>query len=353
MKIKRILILEQLLKQGPESIESLSEKLKGRGIKCSNRTIYRDLIILEECYEDIRMGLKVIDGEFNRKKWIICDKKAIASEDSEIYFKTFLQDQFKPNWLKSITGNSIDTLVKLNYTIPNGEYKTLITHIPDESIICTDWNEFTINAHSLKHIKDVLWAITNRKQILIEYYYQGKRIKSKCNPFRLVYHRGTIHIACWILDDNTGKSEFCVRELDTLEKISMSNNRYNIKDKKKTANKELTSRFGIHDSDDKKIYSIKLEMGEGPYIFLSRRFWHTSQKFHRSAEGKYFMELKCRINIELIGWLFSWVEHIKIHSPDILKNNMRQRAEFIALLYTKNNGPINPSNSNNAMVIGK
>ena len=93
-------------------------------------------------------------------------------------------------------------------------------------------------------------------------------------------------------------------------------------------------------------------MGEGPYLFLSRRYWHASQKFYKTASDEYFMELKCIVNIELIGWLFSWIEHVKVVSPVALKKAMQDRAELLLKMYKKQLPPVNPSNTNKPFLIG-
>jgi len=350
MKALRILIIEQILKFGPETVESISLKLKQKGIQCSQRSIYRDLLLLEEHFKDPQLEIRKSDGEYNRKKWVITKKE--KDEDSkDTYFKAYLLDQFTPHWLRKTSGSTLEILEAHDFRIPANSLGSIMTEIPPEAVIHSNWCEFTYNDKTLEHIRKVLWAISNKKIIRIKHFFHQKWREQNYKPFRMIYHRGTIHIAGWLLEEKK-KAEFSIRELEAIEHIELSNERSKTIGTVKHAKMEISKRFGIHDSEEEKVATIKIQMGEGPYLFLSRRFWHESQKFYKTTRDEYFMELKCVINIELIGWIFSWLEHVKVVQPLSLRKSIEERADYISKMYKKQLPPVNPSNTNKPFLIG-
>ena len=351
MKALRILIIEQFLKSGPETVESLSIKLKQKGFTCSLRSIYRDLLLLEEHFSDPQLEIKKSDGEFNRKKWVIAKKERSKINDVDTFIKAYLLDQFTPQWLRKTSGSAIEILQQHDFQIPAKAIAEIMSEIPPEAVIHSNWCEFQYNEKTLEHIRKVLWAISNKKNIRIKHFFHKEWRDQSYKPYRMIYHRGTIHIAGWLLEDRK-KPVFSIRELEAIENIELSNDRKKVNVTNKEARKEISNRFGIHDSEEQKPVNIKIQMGEGPYLFLSRRFWHASQKFYKTTNDEFLMELKCVINIELIGWLFSWMEHVKVISPVALKKAMQDRAEFLLKMYKKQLSPVNPSNTNKPFLIG-
>lgn len=352
MKALRILVIEQILKAGPETVESLAAKLRQKGITCSTRSIYRDLLLLEEHFRDPQLEVRRIDGEFNRGKWIICLREDGRPDDVETYLKTYLLDQFTPQWLKKASGSALSTLQRYDFKIPSKALGSIMSEIPPEAVLHSNWCEFQYSSKTLTHIRQVLWAIANKKLIRIRHFLHGQWEHQTFRPFRMVYHRGTVHVAGWIVGADK-ELRFSIRELEAFESVELSNERLRLSVPLREGRLELQRRFGIHDSDEKKAELVVIEMGEGPYLYLSRRNWHPSQRFYKDRKGRFFLEMKCTVNIELIGWLFSWLEHVKVLQPERLRKAMEERAGYILHMYRSNGSPVNPSDTNKPFITGQ
>lgn len=353
MKIQRILRIQQLLKLGPETIDSIYEKLSKEGIQCSKRSIYRDLVSLEEHFDDQRMELRVVDGEFNRKKWLIVRKKTDSQTKEETYFKTFLAENMKPQWMKRLTGNTLEALLRSDYTIKSNEFHTIAGNLPTGSVMHSGWGELSEPVINPDHLRTVLYAINNQKVIIIKQHLHHNHITYRLAPFRIVYHRGTLQLCGWELDEKNRNKGFTTREIDLFDHVELTPNRFIPRGEVQDAKRLLSTRFGIHDTAERKPVKIKLELGEGPARFLMRRIWHPTQKFYQDRKGRWFMEFNCAMSIELTGWLFSWIEHIKVIQPLSLSKQMQKRAEYIADMYRNNTPPVNPVNTNDPDLIGK
>ena len=353
MKISRVLLIEQLLKVGPETIQSLEKKLKSKGLRCSRRSIYRDLELLEERFNDPRMEIKSSNGEYNRKTWMICNRESGEPETKDSYFKAYLMDQFAPEWLRKISGGVMDILYNNHYRIPSSEYNSIVANLPPESVWHSNWSEFNPDSRIQHHIREILWAIAHHKVVRITHYLHGRNETALYWPYRMIYHRGTIHLAGWIISPGGRRPVFSIRELESLDSVELTNDRAPVRFPYKTALQELAKRFGIHDSSDNKTYRVKLELGEGPYLFLSKRHWHPTQRFFRDRNGRCFMEMEVQLSIELTGWIMSWLEHVKVVKPLRLQKMIQSRAAYIHDMYGKGRPPVNPSDTNNSFLIGR
>lgn len=352
MKALRILIIEQFLKAGPETVESLAIKLKLKGFECSNRSIYRDLHVLQDHFNDPQLEIKCVETEFNRKKWVICKKEKGGYDDLDTFLKIFLLDQFTPDWLKELSGGALDKLQLYGFKVPSTSLGSIMSEFPSEAVMHTNWSEFFYSKNTLENTQKILWAIANKKSVRMTHFFHNEWLEHDFKPYRLIYHRGTIHVSGWIIDEKK-KTVFSIREIEAINKLEISNERPRINISIREAINEINRRFGIHDTNEQEVKSIKIQMGEGPYLFLSRRIWHPSQKFYRDKKGQCFLELKCAISIELIGWLFSWLEHVKVIRPASLRKSMEERAAFIVKMYRNDLSPVNPTDTNAPFLIGK
>ena len=82
---------------------------------------------------------------------------------------------------------------------------------------------------------------------------------------------------------------------------------------------ELSKRFGVSENINSKVYEIVLEFSMSTGEFVSRFFFHHSQEFC-IHNGVMRMHLRCGINRELVGWLFTWMTNVRIISPQKLKD---------------------------------
>ena len=351
MQVERVLSILNHLSIGPETVNSLHHKLESAGHKVSQRTIYRDLIKLEEAFKLGHIKLRRFDGEFNKATWILAttDPKTIVRDD--LYLQTFMTEHFKPEWLKAFTGNAIEDVFTNGNTISESEALVIQKNIAQFSIQHSNWGEFIYNHEHYNRLKDIIWAISNQRIIYIAYYDHNEQVEHKFRPLKVVYHRGTIHLVGWLI---TGEEVVMqAQELDCIRTTRITNERYQQTNEEAVIRQTLTERFGIHDTVQKEKEHIVLEMGEGPAIFLMNRHWHPTQKFVKVANNSWHMEFTCTINIELVGWIFSWLEHVKVVEPASLRTMMAERAEYITRMYRKNLPPVSPQNTDQPFDIGK
>jgi predicted DNA-binding transcriptional regulator YafY len=349
MQIRRILSIISKLSLGPETVASLHHKLVEEGLKVSQRTIYRDLMMLEDTFRLGAVRLARFDGEFNKASWMItaADEKSAVRDD--LFFKTFVTENLKPDWEKYFTGNTIEDVFSGGNAINATEAAVIQKSVSQFSLQNSNWGEFIYHHEHYNRLKDIIWAISHQRIIHIVFFDHTAETEYRFRPLRVIYHRGALNVLGWRLHEDSARLHF--QELDCIRTTSITNERYQHPDEEAVIRQALNERFGIHDSIDREPQKIVLEMGKGPAIFLKNRIWHPTQSF-REENGKYYMEFTSSINIELVGWIFSWLEHIKAIAPESLVKIMTERADFICRMYREGNPPVSPSDTDNPFIVG-
>lgn len=334
---------------GPESIASLHMKLQTAGFKVSQRTIYRDLLKLEETFKLGNIRLNRYDGEFNKATWMITTVDGRSDARSDLYLQTFLTEHLKPEWERYFTGNTIEDVFSNGNKINETEAASIQKNISQFSVQHSNWGEFVYDHEHYNRLKDIIWAISNQRVIHITYFDHTYEREMKIRPLKVVYHRGTLNVLGWCFGDDGVKLQF--QELDVIRMTRITNDRYQQVNEDAIIRQAIRERFGIHDSTQIDSHRIVLQMEEGPAIFLKNRTWHPTQTF-RQEEGRWLMEFTCVVNIELIGWIFSWLEHVKVVEPAFLKDIIQARAAYINRMYKEDLPAVGPMNTDDPHLIG-
>jgi len=347
MQVQRVLNIIQKLSLGPETVSSLHQKLTEEGVSVSQRTVYRDLLMMEDAFRLGNIRLVRYEGEFNKATWIITTTDERTAPRSDLYLKTFLTENLKPEWEKYFTGNTIEDVFQ---AISVSEAAVIQNSISQFSVEHSNWGEFVYHHEHYNRLKDIIWAISNQRIIHIAYYDHTVEVEYRFRPLKVIYHRGALNILGWRLHD--GRAEMHFQELDCIRTTSITNERFHQVNEEAAVRQTLKERFGIHDSTEQEAHRIVLEMEEGPAIFLKNRNWHPTQSF-RKENGRWLMEFTCIVNIELLGWIFSWLEHVKVVEPPFLRDIIEARAAYIYKMYRDDLPAIEPMNTDDPLLIGR
>jgi predicted DNA-binding transcriptional regulator YafY len=267
------------------------------------------------------------------------------------YVNLFLIEHFKTKWLKKVTGDTLSQIMDVKKGVSLDSFPEIVQLVPGNSVVNSDWSEFIYKSKHKKFLKELLKAITNKIVVSIKCYDHEHLVDVNFEPMRLIYHRGTVHLlGCHYKNSNKALH---VIELDAIESIAVLDKRFNMKGNQKLIDNYLHTKFGVHDTADTKVYKIVIHISKSAGIYISNRFWHKTQKFKELSDGSYQMEMQCSINIELVGWIMSWLEHMKVVSPAILKEHIADRASYIHQMYKNNQDPISPKDTDNWKIIGQ
>ncbi len=332
--LDRLFRILNILDLGPATIESIQKNLIKSGIHCSSRTIYRDLSRLTSSFSFSDLHINVEEGEFNKKKWMLVrqtdDSRNLSPEQ---YFRFFFLNRSKASWVGSVTGNIVQDLLINNRRLHQDQARKVGMNLSEDSVSNSDWGERIFREKDNELIRDLFWAIANKRVLSVDFSEHGQSIKKEFRPVQILKHRGTAFIIGWVQKNKEYVLE--IYELDNFSSFHVTDKRLDMINEAKRVETEFGKRFGVFDSDMEKVYAIRLLISSDQSAILQSYFWHSSQKFKKDKNGNCIMEMKCQINSEMISWIFSWLEHIKVLDPPELRDLVYKKAKELASLYEK------------------
>lgn len=327
------------------SVEDIKSWAKNSDLNISSRTIYRDLLDLENDLAVKGEKLVVITSEKNKKTWKIEFER---SDDSLNEFDLTSYVLFKNFTPLSIAESRKKSLEKITGIFYNSQSKSKFENFPylENQIDSSHFYEFLHGAEYQKIMHDILWSIQQQKEIVIKAIRfdntsvpTGLEFPLIIYPLQLYYHRGCIHIAGLAKNDN----RFIALAIEQIAIYSLTNIMFDASKKQKTFEVQKHSRFGITDNVDKKIYDIQIDFSSETGAFIANHYWHKSQLFKKNKDGTYSMYLHCGINRELVGWIVQWMDNARVIRPMRLKKFVLLKLKSTASVY-QNNDPLQYTN---------
>lgn len=335
-KSKRLMMIYSRLKSSPVTIEMLSNWAKKNDIQISSRSFYRDLHDLENSFIPSNEKLVVSVGEKNRKTWKI---EYINQEEplTEFDVNSFILFQhFLP---LSITSSRKDSIEKMRQIFYQKYSKSQFEHFVDVAktqISASHFYEATVFTNYRKILDDCIWSIQNkRKMELISINYDYTSLSKKVAfpqifyPVQILYHRGVVHVSGFLQDD----SQLVVLGLDQIKHYKLTNDLFENKDYVNQLETALSKRFGITQNINDEVYEIEIILSERTGRFVTKLFWHETQKFEKLENGNFLMTMNCGINRELIGWIFQWMSNVKVMKPNLLKDLVLEKYREMIEVY--------------------
>lgn len=298
---------------------SKSEILNTLDNEISTRQLDRDLLDIEKNYLRTNEQLitvvtakhKIFSITPREKKRSIITIENMAilemlliSNNKEL-FKGFKKDL---NLLDKVKTALLQTYGKEKMTIEN------------EIITSSNFYQLNYDKNFQENILKIYKAIHYEMKISINKILQDTTsenpARAKKNitlfPLKIIFHRGAFHAV--VIE----KSKIAVYEISQFRDIDILKSTFNLTKYSNQIHK-LDERFGISKNTTDKVYNIKLQFSEATGSFVSSMQWHKSQKIKQLANKNYIIELECGINRELMGWIFQWMDNVKIIEPEELK----------------------------------
>jgi predicted DNA-binding transcriptional regulator YafY len=185
---------------------------------------------------------------------------------------------------------------------------------------------FKTNFHELRNDKTFISNILKVYQsIYEEKYIQVKEVnfdatnenpdlksnKLVLMPIKIIFHRGDYYLF------SKHKDSYKIFEIGQLKDVTILEKGFNLNKYSNDLAIELKNRFGVTNNMDDKIYPIKLQFSESTGNYIQKFFWHPTQRITKHKKN-FILEMECGISRELVGWIFQWMNNVKILEPKIL-----------------------------------
>ncbi len=345
-KSERLFKIYSRLKRGPLTVDMMKAWAAKNDIAVSERTFYRDLKDLETSLLTDDERLVVTEGEKNKKTWKIEFSKSRNSLtefdiNSYLLFRNFLPQSLVDARKESF--RKIENLFYFSYS--KSRFENFIT-VAGQQIRGSHFYEVSdLESYSVV-LEDMIWCIQNKreleiKEIVGDYTSISHEVQfpDTLLPLQLLYHRGVVHICGFI--KNTEK--LVVIAVEQIKCYKVSNMMFDNDELLKILEKEMNKRFGITENMNEKLYRVELEFSENTGNFVRNQHWHTSQKFQKKKNGNIVMKMHCGINRELVGWIFQWMNNVRVNKPAVLNKIMIKKFEDLLKSY-KNGAKVSSNN---------
>lgn len=327
-QLERLKIIYAYLKGTSADAKTILAYLKQNNAEISLRQLQRDLIDVKNFFlrsnekmEGIKEGLskkyKIIVSE--QKKTIpqktINTWQLIEQSGSVLLLKT--RNDGRDQGILHGVLNEIFTLASGKQNLNNAEI-----------IQATNFYTVKKDLNFNKVVDDLLKAIRTSSVVKIgkigyDFTSDNNALKKqnvKFIPVRIVFHRGDFFIA------GIENKKAVVYEIGQFENITLLSSGFNREQSETQIKEELDKRFGITKNINDEIYDIKLEFTSVTGTLVSKYHWHHSERFVKK-DGNWIMTMRCGINRELVGWLFQWMDNVRIIEPVLLQEHYNQILE--------------------------
>lgn len=340
-KASRLLKIYSRLKTSAQTIDTIKKWAKDSGIDVSDRQLYRDLKEIENLTLQEGETLLVKEGEKNRKIWKIeFDKSRKEKLSGEVLNTFFLLKNFAPLNITTAKAESIDYIEALFYNQNSkSDFEKNISQIQITSSHFYDV-PYSKQFHSV--LDKCIWSVQNKRKVILtktNFDHTGLAasfvLPQVILPMQIIYHRGCIHLCSLLEKDH----KLIILAIEQIADFTLTNEMFDYAELVEKFTDQFKSRFGITENIDNNIYDIVIEFSELTGSFVSNHFWHTSQMFNQTADGNWIMTLKCGISRELVGWIFQWMNNVKVIQPEILKTLVYDKIISMQQLYQNDCSP--------------
>jgi len=327
-KTELILKIYNRLHMRPVTIKSLKVWLESTDIDCSERSLYRYLNDLTRNVSQLGEEIEVTYGENNQKTWKLIHFKIGETLDERDINSLYMFFCFAPDALKHPRTRSFEKFEKILYTQISKNDLTANVNSTLSHLHNTNFQQCDYDDESQVLLDNFIKIIENKNQIEItDFQYDvtsvaaSEVLNTPLNPVKIIFHRGAIHI-CFCCGS---ASDLIVLALEQIVKIKILDSHFASGDVDLRFNGILRNRFGISTNIDDQIHDIELEFSEETGNFVSRHFWHHSQKLTKLPSGNYVMNMRCGINRELVGWIMMWMSNVVVMQPPILRTIVQRK----------------------------
>lgn len=319
-QLERLKIIYVYLKRTSADLNTILAFLRQRDVSISLRQLQRDLKDVEGFFLRNTENFQITKEGLSKKYKIIKSKQKKTFPQKTINTWQLIEQSGSLPLLKTRNEGKDQHLLEgvLNEIVTLASGKQNLNNY--EIINASNFYTVKGDANFNKVIDDLLKAIRISSEVKIgevaNDFTSDNNVTKKWNvkflPFRIVFHRGDFFIA------GIENKKVVVYEIGQFVNVSVLKSGFIRAQYEAQINQELANRFGITKNINDKVYDIKLEFTSVTGALVSKYHWHHSEKFVKE-NGNWIMTMRCGINRELVGWLFQWMDNVRVIEPVLLQ----------------------------------
>lgn len=324
-QLERLKIISTYLKETSADAKTILAYLKQNNAEISLRQLQRDLKDVEGFFLRTDEVMQVTKEGLSKKYKITISERNKTIQQETINTWQLMEQSGSVPLLKTRNEGKDQHLLEgvLNEIVTLASGKQNLNN----SEIIKGTNFYTVkgDANFNKVVDDLLKAIRTSSGVKIAEIANDftsdnnatKKWNVKFLPFQIVFHRGDFFIV------GIENKKVVVYEIGQFANVTVLNSGFIRAQYEAQINQELANRFGITKNINDEVYDIKLEFTSVTGALVSKYHWHHSGKFVKE-NGNWIMTMRCGINRELVGWLFQWMDNVRVIEPVLLQEQYNQ-----------------------------
>lgn len=328
-KSERLFRIYQRLKTVPQTIDELYRWSQHVDLGIGKRSLYRYLEELEVAMNEPGFELIVTNHDAKERRWQVVSTK--RNTDRKAAIRSFyLLKNLSGKHLHSVSSGYLETLEREINQSNEPEHRDGLLH---DHLIVTGWAEAEYAQEDTAILLQLLQAIENKEYVTLELLPQLSAEQPinghhDWSVHYLVNHRGSLYAAALRKSNN----RFHFLDIESIRSVNGTRRKFRNHPRRKEVQKELSRRFGITNGNGP-VYQVSIRFyaslpGRKDGMnnpFIEKRSWHPTQKFKYDDDGYVILQFKSQLNRELLGWLFMWLDHIKVLGPPQLVDLIQRK----------------------------
>jgi predicted DNA-binding transcriptional regulator YafY len=320
-KSERLFRIYQRLKTVPQTIDELFRWSRQADLGIGRRTLYRYLEELESAIHEPGYELIVTNHDTKEKRWHVVHSKRNKDSQRKAAIRSFyFLKNLSSKHIHSLSSGYLEALEQELNQDNEPDHRNAILH---NHLIVTGWAEANYTDEDTELLVQLILSIETREMVVLELLPElsaEQPVRGKCqwSIHYIINHRGSLYVAAL----RKGQRQFRFLDIESIIKVVPLGMHFRKHPTRAAVEKELSRRFGIT-AGDGPIYKISvLFHASKPGCktgmnnpFIEKRSWHPTQRFIYKEDGYIILQFQSQLNRELLGWLFMWMDHIKVLGP--------------------------------------
>jgi proteasome accessory factor B len=167
-------------------------------------------------------------------------------------------------------------------------------------------------------------AVLKKRMVKIGYYLPGEQKSQEAElcPYHLIYNDHS-----WYVIGRIISGKMCTFRLNQIEKLDVLEKCF-VEEKEFNVQECIGKAWGVEPQG--KLYNVKLKfLAEAAYNVAEVQ-WHSTQQVTFNKDGSAIVEFRVDGLDEMVSWILSFGDKVKIISPDVLRQRIVEMARHTA-----------------------
>ncbi len=314
-RLARILrLLQLLLSRGRWTRKDLA-----LAQECSERTVYRDLQVLELAGIPIQLepaGLYRIRHDFRFPSLPLSDDEALGQAVASVIAAGPGLD---------VTAGAAPVTKKIVATA--GDELARVMHDAQQLILVLDLKLADHSRHR-EILRTIQWGLIHRKQLSGSYRspYEERAVKLQLHPYRLCLIKQAWYLIAANREDATPRT-YRVARFRTLRQLEASAKVPDSFDLKSY----LGNAWSVFRGETS--YKIEVHFAKAAARLVTEGVWHSTQKIQKHPDGSVTLRFTVDGLQEILRWILGWGAHAAVIQPPKLRQLVREQLEHTLRIY--------------------